>query len=131
VDQFVDGRVDAVTVVYTKFVNGFTQTTDSFNLLPAGFETTEVSSDIATATFEPSVDEVLDGATVRLLEAQLYQALQTSKTSEQSMRRLAMKNATDNANDLVEDLTLEMNKVRQAAITQELSEISGGVEALK
>jgi F-type H+-transporting ATPase subunit gamma len=117
VDHFIDGAVDAVDVVTTRFVNSFTQVAESFKLLPAVFETTEVSTDIAQATFEPSVEEVLEGATVRLLEAQFYQALLDARASEQSMRRVAMKNATE-------------NKVRQAAITQELSEISAGVEAM-
>ena len=65
----------------------------------------------------------------RLLSAQLFQAILDAKASEHSMRMVAMKNATDNATDLIDDLTLEMNKVRQGAITQELLEISGGVEA--
>ena len=74
---------------------------------------------------------VLDSVVFRLLGAQLFQALLDAKASEYSMRMVAMKNATDNASDLVDDLTLEMNKVRQGAITQELAEISGGVEAMK
>ena len=68
---------------------------------------------------------------MRLIEAQIFQAILDSVASEHSMRMLAMKTATDNANSLVDDLTLEMNKVRQASITQELAEISGGVEAMK
>ena len=74
---------------------------------------------------------MLDSVVFRLLGAQLFQALLDAKASEYSMRMVAMKNATDNASDLVDDLTLEMNKVRQGAITQELAEISGGVEAMK
>ncbi len=66
----------------------------------------------------------------RLLEVQLYQALLESVASEHSMRMLAMKNATDNASDLIDDYTLEYNNARQAAITQELAEISGGAEAM-
>lgn len=131
VDQFIEESVDRVDVITTRFVNSFTQTATTFKLLPAVFEATDVSNDVALASFEPSVEEVLQGATIRLLEAQLYQALLDAKASEESMRRVAMKNATDNANELVDDLTLEMNKVRQAAITQELSEISAGVEAMK
>ncbi len=131
VDQYLEESIDAITVITTRFVNSFTQNVDVFRLLPATFEASEVSHDIAQATFEPSVDEVLEGATIRLLEAQLYQAVLDARASEHSMRRVAMKNATDNASELVDDLTLEMNKVRQAAITQELSEISGGVEAMK
>jgi F-type H+-transporting ATPase subunit gamma len=131
VDRFVESRVDTVEVVTTEFRSSLNQVATSFTLLPARFDDVEVSADIALATFEPSVEEVLDGAVIRLLEAQLYQALLDAKASEHSMRRVAMKNATDNATELVDDLTLEMNKVRQASITQELAEISGGAEAMK
>lgn len=131
VDEYIDGRSDAVDIITTKFVNSFTQTAVSQPLLPAVFETTKVSYDIQQSEFEPTLEEVLEGATLRLLEAQLYQAVLDARASEHSMRRVAMKNATDNASELVDDLTLEMNKVRQAAITQELSEISAGVEAMK
>jgi F-type H+-transporting ATPase subunit gamma len=131
VDQYIEGDVQAVDFVTTKFVNSFVQTAVTLPLLPAVFETTEVSHDIQQSHFEPSLEEVLEGATIRLLEAQLYQAVLDARASEHSMRRVAMKNATDNAGELVDDLTLEMNKVRQSAITQELSEISAGVEAMK
>lgn len=131
VDRYVDGLVDAVTLITTKFVNSFTQTAVTLPLLPATFETTDVSRDIQQSFFEPNLEEVLEGAVIRLLESQLYQAVLDARASEHSMRRAAMKNATDNATDLIDDLTLEMNKVRQSAITQELSEISAGVEAMK
>jgi len=130
-DEYIDERVQAVDIVMTKYVNSFTQTATRVPLLPASFEAEEVSSNLAHATFEPSVEVVLEGAVIRLLESQLYQALLDSHASELSMRRVAMKNATDNASEIIEDLTLEMNKVRQAGITQELSEISAGVEAMK
>ena len=80
--------------------------------------------------FEPNAEQVLDAVVRRLIGAQIFQALLDARASEHSMRMLAMKNATDNASDLVDDLTLAMNKARQGAITQELAEISGGVEAL-
>ena len=131
VQLYLTGEVDTVDIVTTKFINSLTQTTYRLPLLPAGFVETEVSHDIATSSFEPSVEEVLNGATERLLEAQLFQALLDAAASEHSMRRTSMKNATDNAGDIIDDLTLEMNKVRQAAITQELAEISGGAEAMK
>lgn len=130
-DQYIDGQVQAVTVVMTRYVNSFVQTAQTVPLLPVSFEETEVSTTLAHAKFEPSIAVVLEGAVIRLLEAQLYQALLDSKASELSMRRVAMKNATDNASELIDDLTLEMNKVRQASITQELAEISGGAEAMK
>ena len=98
-------------------------------ILPAGFVPTSESS-VHESLYEPGVEAVLDGVAYRLVGAQLFQALLDSRASEHNMRMLAMKNATDNATDLIDDLTLEMNKARQAAITQELSEISGGVEAL-
>lgn len=132
IEQFLDGDVDRVDVITTRFINSLKQTAERFKLLPAGFdEISEISKDIQLASFEPSMEEVLEGTTVRLLEAQLFQAMLDARASEESMRRVAMKNATDNASDIIDDLTLEMNKVRQGAITQELSEISAGVEAMK
>jgi ATP synthase, F1 gamma subunit len=130
-DHFTSGKVDAVDVIYTKYVNGVRQEATIMRVLPAGADlVVESASAHRDVLYEPSAEEVLDGVTYRLVGAQLYQALLDSRASEYSMRMMAMKNATDNASDLIEDLTLEMNKARQAAITQELSEISGGVEAL-
>jgi len=100
-------------------------------VFPAGADlNVETSATLRDARYEPSTEEVLDGVAYRLVGAQLFQALLDARASEYSMRMMAMKSATDNASDLVDDLTLEMNKARQAAITQELSEISGGTEAL-
>lgn len=130
-DLFVSGQVDAVDIVYTKFISGAIQQADTVRVLPAGVEAAgEAVGAVQDVTYEPSTHEVLNGVTYRLIGAQLYQALLESKASEYSMRMVAMKNATDNASDLIDDLTLEMNKARQSAITQELAEISGGVEAL-
>lgn len=130
-DAFEAGEVDAVDVVYTKFVSSMTQVADTFRLFPAGVGQQD-DGDIANeTTFEPSPEEVLDDVAYRLIGSRLFQALLDARASEHSMRMLAMKNATDNASGLVDDLTLEMNKARQAAITQELAEISGGSEAMK
>ena len=130
-EYFTSGKVDAVDVIYTKYINGVRQEATLMRVLPAGADLTIApEASHADITYEPSTEEVLDGVAYRLVGAQLYQALLDSRASEYSMRMMAMKNATDNASDLIEDLTLEMNKARQAAITQELSEISGGVEAL-
>lgn len=132
VQQFEEGEVDAVDIVYTEFITSVRQEALVQRILPAGFEeTAEVGENVRTAEFEPSTEEVLEAVTRRLIEAQVYHALLTSRASEHIMRMLAMKNATDNANDLIDDLTLEMNKARQSAITQELAEISGGAEAMK
>ncbi len=128
--QFVDGSVDAVDIVYTQFISSINQQVMTQRILPAGVEATEAKATLSSALYEPSAEEVLDGVTYRLVEAQLFQALLDARASEWSMRMMAMKNATDNASDLADDLTLAMNKARQGAITQELAEISGGVEAL-
>jgi F-type H+-transporting ATPase subunit gamma len=100
-------------------------------MLPAGSVDAPENDDIREAVFEPDTETVLTNVVYRLLNAQLFQAFLDARASEHSMRMLAMKNATDNAGDLIEDLTLAMNKARQAAITQELAEISGGAEAMK
>lgn len=130
-DKFVAKEVDAVDVVYTAFVSSLTQTAKVERLLPAGSVDFELNEGIREATFEPDTETVLQSVVYRLIGAQLFQALLDARASEHSMRMLAMKNATDNASDLIDDLTLEMNKARQAAITQELAEISGGSEAMK
>lgn len=130
IEFYKSQKIDAVSIVTTHFLNSFTQVAKIFTMLPAGFNKVEVSRNVSTAAFEPSVDEVLAYASVRLVEAQLYQAVLEATASEHAMRRAAMKNASDNASDIIDDLTLEMNKVRQAGITNELSEISAGVEAM-
>ncbi|MDO8336265.1 MAG: ATP synthase F1 subunit gamma [Candidatus Saccharibacteria bacterium] len=131
VEQFATKKVDAVEVIYTKYINSLSQVVTTLPLLPAGFTEVEPSEHMTQAIFEPSASEVLEAATIRLIEAQLFQSILDSVASEHSMRMMAMKNATDNATDLIDDLTLAMNKLRQADITQELAEISGGVEAMK
>jgi F-type H+-transporting ATPase subunit gamma len=132
IGAFNTGDIDVVDIVYTEFLSSVTQRATVRRILPAGFEKmAEVSEDVRTAEFEPSAEEVLEAVTYRLVEAQVYYYLLTARASEYIMRMLAMKNATDNANDLIDDLTLAMNKARQSAITQELAEISGGVEAMK
>lgn len=129
-EQFVSGEVDAVDVVFTQFISSVTQQVVTRRIFPAGFDEVAVTDDVSEAVYEPSPSKVLDAVAQRLVQAQFYQALLDAKASEHSMRMLAMKNASDNAEDLVDDLTLAMNKARQSAITQELAEISGGVEAM-
>lgn len=132
---FADQEVDAVDIIRTKFVSTVVQQVEVRRLLPAGTfdedEKTEAPKALQAATVEPSAEALLRSTTLRLLEAQIYQALLDAKASEESMRMIAMKNATDNASDLIDDYTLEYNNARQAAITQELAEITGGAEAMK
>ncbi len=124
--------VDDVQVLYTQFKSNLVQIATPLPLLPAKFESTEEAEhSLDNTTFEPSIEVVLDNVTERLLEVQIWQALLESLASEHSMRMMAMKSATDNASDLIDDLTLEFNTARQAAITQELAEITGGAEAMK
>ncbi|HEU4830984.1 MAG TPA: ATP synthase F1 subunit gamma [Candidatus Saccharimonadales bacterium] len=129
-DMFVSGDVDAVDIIFTEYINSLHQEARVTRLLPAGFEPMDDHHAATDALYEPSTEEVLDSVVYRLVGAQIFQALLEARASEYSMRMLAMKNATDNASDLIDDLTLAMNKARQGAITQELAEISGGVEAL-
>lgn len=129
-DMFVSKEVDAVDIVYADFINSVRQEPITRRVLPAGFKPTAEADKEEEILYEPSPRKVLDGIAFRLIGAQVYQALLDARASEHSMRMLAMKNATDNASDLIDDLTLAMNKARQGAITQELAEISGGVEAL-
>lgn len=133
VGLFADGDVDAVDIIYTKFISTVVQEVQVKRLLPAGLdlETAEEKHEDQDISVEPSAEVVLRSTTLRLLDAQIYQALLEAAASEHSMRMLAMKNATDNASDIVDDLTLEYNNARQAAITQELAEITGGAEAMK
>lgn len=131
IGMFRRKEIDAVEVITTRFVNSFTQTAELVRLLPTGIDEIEGVESPVDMLFEPSPEEVLDYVAIRLVEAHLYQAMLDARASEHAMRRVAMKNASDNAGEIVDALTLEMNKVRQAAITQELSEISAGVEAMK
>ena len=132
-ELYREKTVDDVQLLYTQFKSNLVQEATELNLLPARFDETDESKSepIANSTFEPSLEVVLTQITERLLEVQLYQAILESVASEHSMRMLAMKNATDNASELIDDLTLEFNTARQAAITQELAEITGGAEAIQ
>ncbi len=129
-DAFQNEEVDAVELLYTRFKTTMSQEITLQRLLPAGFDEVEVSHEVASAKIEPSVEALIDSTVQRLIEVQLYQARLEAVASEQSMRMIAMKNATDNAGDIIDDLTLEYNNARQAAITQELAEITGGAGAM-
>lgn len=132
-DVFTSKQVDAVDVLFTDYKSSINQLVTVQRVLPAAFNDTtdiEVEYDNDSVVFEPSPLVVLETITRRLIEAQLAQAFTESSASEQSMRMMAMKNATDNATDLIDDLTLAFNTARQAAITQELAEITGGAEAI-
>jgi F-type H+-transporting ATPase subunit gamma len=127
--QYGEQHVDEVAILFTKFKSTVVQESQSQQLLPA--PAPEKDETIASiSNFEPDVETVVEQVTTRLIEAQIWQAILESSASEHAMRMLATKNATDNANDLIKDYTLELNTARQSAITQELAEITGGAEAL-
>ena len=135
-DLFLKEEVDEVLVLATRFVNTLTQHPLELKFLPIGevkdltiptAETAGAHSADATETlFEPSVAEVLEYFLPRYLGIFIYQVLLNAKASEQSARMVSMQNATENAESLIKDLTLEYNKIRQGSITQELLEIAGG-----
>lgn len=126
-------QVDDVQLLYTVHQSNIAQIATSLSLLPARVDTSDPDAveTLDAVTFEPSITAVLDNVTERLLEVQIWQAMLESIASEHSMRMMSMKNATDNANDLIGDLTLAFNTARQASITQEIAEVTGGAEAMK
>jgi F-type H+-transporting ATPase subunit gamma len=128
-----EGGVDEIHVVYTDFVSMLTQQPVVRRLLPLEIEeTTDEPADgpIPVYDFEPSPGAVLDALLPWYVESRLFYALLDSAAAEIASRRRAMKSATDNAQDLLDQLTREANKARQAEITQEISEIVGGANAL-
>jgi F-type H+-transporting ATPase subunit gamma len=129
--KYVKKQVDAVDIIFTDFRSSISQVVINDRVLPVAYTEVPISRDLNSADFEPSAERVLESVTERLLEVKLSQAFLESQASEHSMRMMAMKNATDNANELVDDLTLAFNTARQASITQELAEITAGAEAIK
>jgi F-type H+-transporting ATPase subunit gamma len=125
--------VDEIYIVYNQFVSMLTQRPVARRLLPLEIEETAeepASGPLPIYEFEPSAEEVLDALLPWYIESRIYRALLDASAAEIAARRTAMKSATDNAHDLIDRLTLEANKARQAEITQEISEIVGGANAL-
>jgi F-type H+-transporting ATPase subunit gamma len=128
---FEDEEADEVYLVYTRFESALNQTPVVKRLLPVAEEGDEEEDDGASyMEYVPDAETVLKRLVPRYVETMVWQALLEGAAGEHGARMTAMKNATDNANDLVRDLTLQMNKARQAQITQEILEIVGGAEAL-
>jgi F-type H+-transporting ATPase subunit gamma len=130
--NFKEEKADEIRLLYTDFKSSLAQVPTSLTLLPAGLEEVpeNATKPASFMNFEPDVETVIDSVGVRLIQAQIWQAVLESLASEHAMRAVAMKNATDNADELVDDYTLEYNSTRQSKITQEIAEISGGAEAL-
>ncbi|MBT5556974.1 MAG: ATP synthase F1 subunit gamma, partial [Halieaceae bacterium] len=129
-DAFERGEIDALHVISNEFVNTMTQAPTVQQLLPLEADTQEQYSHHWDYIYEPDARELLDSLLARYIEALVYQAVVENGACEQAARMIAMKNASDNAGELIDELQLVYNKARQAAITQELSEIVGGAAAI-
>jgi F-type H+-transporting ATPase subunit gamma len=129
-DAFAEGRIDALYLCYTKFINTMKQEPVCEQLLPLSGDKLGAPDSTWDYLYEPDAQTVLDELLVRYIEAIVYQAVAENIASEQSARMVAMKSASDNAKKVINDLKLTYNKARQAAITKELSEIVGGAAAV-
>ncbi len=129
-DAYTEGKLDRVYLVYNDFVNTMTQRAAFDQLLPLPEADTQVSHHDWDYLYEPDAQTVLDHVITRYIESLVYQAVLENVASEHAARMVAMKAASDNANKLIGDLQLVYNKARQAAITQEISEIVGGAAAV-
>ncbi|HXK22001.1 MAG TPA: F0F1 ATP synthase subunit gamma [Myxococcota bacterium] len=138
-DAYRDGKIDQLFILTTRFVNTMKQEPMAIQALPLVFAQTPAGNVIDTVIsegqswdyiYEPDAKAVLDGLLTRYIEALIYQAVVENMASEQSARMVAMKAASDNAADIINELTLVLNKTRQAAITKELAEIVGGAAAV-
>ncbi len=129
-DKFSSGEIDRLYVVSNSFINTMTQSPVVAQLLPLEASTDKAFKHHWDYIYEPEPQELLDALLSRYIESQVYQAVVENNACEQAARMMAMKSATDNAGDLIEDLGLIYNKARQASITQELSEIVGGAAAV-
>ena len=130
-DAYEEGDIDSLYLVYNEFVNTMTQENQIVKLLPASpTEPDEELSHHWDYIYEPDAKDVLDDLLVRYIESLVYQGVVENIACEQASRMVAMKSASDNAGDLIDELQLVYNKARQAAITQEISEIVAGAAAV-
>jgi F-type H+-transporting ATPase subunit gamma len=129
-DGYTKDRFDRLMIFYTKFINTMKQEPVMEQLLPLSGEKLGAPEGAWDYIYEPEAKVVLDQVLMRYVEAIIFQALSENMASEQSARMVAMKSASDNAGNVIDELTLIYNKTRQAAITKELSEIVGGAAAV-
>jgi F-type H+-transporting ATPase subunit gamma len=134
---YVEGEVDRVVLVYNNFVSALTQTVTDRDILPISADVLETDEEErrddalrGDFIFEPEPEEILQRLLPVYVETQVYRALLESTASEQGARMTAMRNASKNAGELIDRLTLQMNRARQAEITQEILEVVAGAEAL-
>ena len=131
IEQFTKGNYKDVILGSTQYVSAITQKANVKTLLPITLEETSTEATNESITFEPNPSRVLDRVLPGLLETLIFQSLLEAAASEHASRMMAMRNATDSATEMLDDLTFTYNQVRQGAITQEIAEISGGKAALE
>ena len=129
-DAYEEGRIDRLFIVQNDFVNTMTQSPEVVQLLPAVGNLPQKTDHGWDYLYEPDAEDVLDHVMERYMESLVYQAVVENIACEMAARMIAMKSASDNAGELIDDLQLVYNKARQAAITQEISEIVGGAAAV-
>lgn len=132
-NDYSEGRLDRIYLVYNQFINAMTQKPSITQLVPlpdGAFDDDMAAAHSWDYIYEPETKTLIDSLMVRYIESIVYQAVLENIASEQSARMVAMKAATDNAGNLIKDLQLVYNKLRQAAITREISEIVGGAAAV-
>ena len=130
ITDFITEQADEVYITYARFISTMNQRPTLQRLLPVEAATLPASERVGYI-FEPRATEVLEALLPRFVEREIYQAVLEGVASEQSARMVAMRNATENANEMVDDLTLLLNKIRQETITEELLDILGGVSAAR
>jgi F-type H+-transporting ATPase subunit gamma len=129
-DRFVEGEIDEAILVYSEFVSAMTQEPRSGRLLPFGATAVEGEEESEAYEIEPNANALLSVLVPKAVEVEIYKALLENQTGEHAARMAAMESATRNTEELVDSLTLQYNRARQAAITKELVEIVSGAEAL-
>ncbi|MBA47207.1 MAG: ATP synthase F1 subunit gamma [Dehalococcoidia bacterium] len=130
IEGFLEGKWDQVDLVYSEFINTTSQIPKVQTVLPIS-NSEEIESSTSDYIYEPSDYEVLIELTPKYVRSQIYQSILEAFASEHSARMVAMQNATDNANELIGELTLDLNKARQETITAELLDLIGGISALE
>jgi len=128
-DEFTSGRFDEINILYTEFISAMSQRPVVKRLLPVEAPAGE-SDEAVEYIYEPSPERVINILLPRFVETEVFGALMEAKASELGARMTAMRNASDNATEMIEQLTLNYNRARQAGITKEISEIVGGAEAI-
>ena len=129
-DAYRDGKIDSLVLCYNRFINTMTQQPTIEPLLPMQADPDERLDHHWDYLYEPEATELLDGLLRRYIEVEVYQAVVENQACEQAAKMIAMRNATDNAGELIDELQITYNKARQAAITTELTEIVAGAAAV-